>query len=129
MNEEILFNLLKKLIPDLSQTNQFSFRDAYSKKYDLSIELKCRTSNYKMILIEKIKYDRLIRLNAVRYINSMPSGIYSFNLKKIEEPIWFEKELPINTEFDNKNKIEKLKKVKTIGLLDLSLSDNITKLL
>jgi hypothetical protein len=129
MNEEILFNLIKKLIPDLSQTNQFSFRDAYSKKHDLSIELKCRYKNYQQLIIEKIKYDNLIRLNSVRYINSMPSGIYSFNLKKIEEPIWFEKELPVNTEFENKNKIEKLKKVKIIGLLDLSLSDNITKLL
>jgi len=129
MNEEILFNLIKKLIPDLSQTNQFSFRDAYSKKHHLSIELKCRYKNYQQLIIEKIKYDNLIRLNSVRYINSMPSGIYSFNLKKIEEPIWFEKELPVNTEFENKNKIEKLKKVKIIGLLDLSLSDNITKLL
>jgi hypothetical protein len=124
MNEEILFKLLKKIIPDLKTTTQYSFRDGYSHKYKLSLELKCRTKDYKEILIEKSKYDNLILCSNIRYINSMPSGIYSFNLKNIDEPLWFEKELPINTQFGNNKKI-----IKVVSLLDLSLANNITKLL
>ena len=124
MTEELLFNLLKKIIPDLVTTAEYSFRDAYSYKYKLSLELKCRTKNYKEILIEKIKYDKLILCSNIRYINSMPSGIYSFNLKEMDEPLWFEKELPINTQFGNNKKI-----IKIVSLLDISLANNITKLL
>lgn len=85
MNEEILFRLIKSVIPDLEKLDQFNYRDAYSKKYDLSIELKCRHKHYEDLLIEKIKWDKLIKHNRVRYINSTPIGIFSFDLKKIPD--------------------------------------------
>lgn len=125
MNEEELFNKLKeKLIPDLEKRNPKSYRDGYSPSHNLSVELKCRRSDYEHLIIEKMKWDKLIIEPNVRYVNSMPRGIYSFDLKNIPEPIWFDKMLPAQTDFDRKEKI-----TKKVGLLDVRLAKNITKLL
>lgn len=125
MNEEELFNKLKeKLIPDLEKRNPKSYRDGYSPSHNLSVELKCRRSNYEHLIIEKMKWDKLIIEPNVRYVNSMPRGIYSFDLKSIPEPNWFDKMLPAETDFDRKEKI-----TKKVGLLDVRLAKNITKLL
>jgi hypothetical protein len=124
MNEQTLFGLIKSVIPDLQSTDQYSYRDAYSPKYDLTIELKCRHKHYDFLLIEKIKYDKLIKHNRVRYINSTPIGIFSFDLKKIEEPTWYEYVLPKETEFYNRNKIPKI-----VGMLTISQAEDLTHLL
>lgn len=124
MNEEELFNKLKLIIPDLEKRNPLSYRDGYSPTFDLSIELKCRRSNYDSLIIEKMKWDMLMIHPNVRYINSMPRGIYSFNLKDIQEPIWFDKLLPAQTDFEIKDKI-----TKKVGLLDIKLSKDISRLL
>ena len=114
MNEQQLFEIIKRFIPDLQRTDQYNPKDAYSKYYDLSIELKCRDRHYNQLLIEKMKYDNLIKNNNVRYICSTPLGIYSFNLHKIDEPVWFEKLLPNTTEFKDNDNIYKL-----IGYIDI----------
>jgi hypothetical protein len=114
MNEAELFVIIKKYIPDLVATDKFNPKDAYSKHYDLSIELKCRNKHYNGLLIEKIKYDSLIKNKNVRYICSTPLAIYSFNLHKIKEPDWFVLSLPKTSEFDNRNNIDKL-----IGCLNI----------
>ena len=124
MTEKILFNKLKSIIPDLQNRHSLSYRDGYSPKYDLSIELKCRKEHYKLLLIEKIKWDKLIEHPNVRYINSTPIGIYSFNLKTIDAPEWFNKMLPAQTEFANKEMVNK-----KIGLLNIEQAKEITKLL
>jgi len=124
MTEETLFNLLKKLIPDLEKRNPMSYRDGYSPKYDLSIELKCREAHYNQLIIEKIKWDALFKEKNVRYINSTPKGIYSFDIKKIKEPEWFDKLLPASTHFDE----DKRKIKKKVGLLDIKLANEITHL-
>lgn len=124
MNEQQLFDLIKSVIPDLKSTDQYSYRDAYSPKYDLTIELKCRQKHYDFLLIEKIKYDKLIKHNRVRYINSTPIGIFSFDLKKIQEPTWYEYVLPKETEFYNRNKIPKI-----VGMLTISQAEDLTHLL
>ncbi len=121
MNEQTLFGLIKSVIPDLQSTDQYSYRDAYSPKYDLTIELKCRHKHYDFLLIEKIKYDKLIKHNRVRYINSTPIGIFSFDLKKIEEPTWYEYVLPKETEFYNRNKIPKI-----VGMLTISQAEDLS---
>lgn len=127
MNEQILFDLIKSVIPDLKRTNQYSYRDAYSPKYDLTIELKCRHKHYDFLLIERVKYLKLIKHNNVRYINSTPIGIFSFDLKKIEEPMWYEYELPKQTEFEERNKIPKI-----VGMLTIAqakeLSDRLGRI-
>ena len=124
MNENQLFDLIKSVIPDLKSTDQYSYRDAYSPKYDLTIELKCRQKHYDFLLIEKIKYDKLIKHNRVRYINSTPIGIFSFDLKKIQEPTWYEYVLPKETEFYNRNKIPKI-----VGMLTISQAEDLSHLL
>ena len=50
MTEEILFNKLKSIIPDLQNRHPLSYRDGYSPKYDLSIELKCKKRTLQIII-------------------------------------------------------------------------------
>ena len=122
--EEYLFYLVKKVIPDLKVTDKFSYKDAYSIIYDLVIEFKCRRKHYDKLLIEKIKWQNLITNHNVRYINSTPQGIYSFNLKIINEPIWYEHEMPKQTDFENNNFV-----LKKVGYLPIEQAVEITKLI
>jgi hypothetical protein len=124
MNEEILFNLIKSVIPDLQKTDQFSYRDGYSPKYDLTIELKCRHKHYNTLLIEKIKWDKLIKCNKVYYINSTPIGIFLFDLHKVKEPEFYSREMPHTTEFEDTKKIPKL-----VGMLFIEDAEDISHLL
>jgi hypothetical protein len=124
MNEEILFRLIKTRIPDLEKTSQFSYRDGYSKKYDLTIELKCRYTHYDTLLIEKIKYDKLIKHNRVLYINSTPIGIFSFDLIKLPEPIWYNQDMPKQTEFEDTYDIKKL-----VGYLSIYQATDLSHLM
>lgn len=122
MDELTLFNLLKdKLINDLEHTDKFCFYDAYSKKYNLIIELKCRNTHYQELIIEKVKWNRFINYNA-RYINSTPIGVYSFN-PKVLKPIWVTREMPLTT-FGDTQKTDK-----EIAFININLAKNITKLL
>lgn len=126
MNEEKLFNLLKtKLIPDLKQsTFQYSYTDAYSTKLNLTIELKCRNEDYDELLIEKDKYDKLMEADRCRYICSTPSGVYSFNLKKIRRPWWEFQLLPETTAFGRTQLVEK-----SVGYIPIKNGKNLTKVL
>ena len=124
MTEQILFNLIKSVITDLKPTDQFSYRDGYSPKYDLTIELKCRQKHYDTLLIEKMKWDKLVKHNRVRYINSTPIGIFSFDLKDIPEPMWMEWDMPKTTEFDMSQKVPKL-----VGMLFIQQAQDLSHLL
>jgi hypothetical protein len=122
LDETKLFNLLKNnLIPDLKQTDQFNAADATSNKYNLSIELKCRNEHYTTLLIEKKKYDKLILNSKCRYIVSTSLGIFSFNLKKIKEPVWYEQWLPNTYHFDKPELT-----LKEVGYLHINQAKNIT---
>lgn len=107
MIEQELFYIMKTIISDLEQTEQFSYYDCYSEQYNMHIELKCRKTHYEDLLIEKIKYDKLKKVKS-RYINSTPIGIYSFDIQKIDEPRWWKEFMPTTTEFTNHIKIEKI---------------------
>ena len=124
MNEEILFQLIKTIVKDLQKRNPFSYRDGYSPKYDLTIELKCRHKHYDDLLIEKMKWDKLVQHKNVRYINSTPIGIFSFNLHKIQKPIWNVRDMPMHTEFANTYDIKKI-----VGFLNIYDADNLSHLL
>jgi hypothetical protein len=122
MEEKQLFDLIKSnLIQDLEQTTQFNPTDATSKEYNLSIELKCRNEHYSTLLIERNKYNNLILHPKCRYIVSTPLGIFSFNLKKIKEPVWFEQWLPNTYHFHKPELI-----LKEVGYLHINQSKNIT---
>ena len=124
LNEQKLYDIIKNYIPDLTQTEEFDFSDAYSVFFNTKIELKCRRAHYNDLLIEKIKWDKLIECDNVRYINSTPIGVYSFDLKVIKEPSWLEREMPISTEFGNKSK-----SIKLVGFINISEAKNITLLI
>lgn len=121
MKEEELFNHLKEsLYPDLVKSpGIFDSYDCTSEKAAHYIELKCRQTHYETLLIEEMKYRKLITQAAERdlipfYINSTPLGIYSFDLMDIPEPIWYTQVMPMTTEFANKDKTYKL-----VGYLDI----------
>ena len=115
MREADLFEYLKsELYPDLVKSegiyDSFDCISAHAGHY---IELKCRHTHYPTLLIEEMKYRKLITQAAERdltpfYINSTPEGIYSFDLMDVAEPEWFTHRMPATTEFARNNKINKL---------------------
>jgi hypothetical protein len=115
MNEDDLFSYLKHfLYPDLVHSEGiYDAYDCISKQAGHYIELKCRATHYDTLLIEEMKYRKLITQAAERdlipfYINYTPEGLFSFDLMDVPEPVWFVHQMPATTEFDNENKIDKL---------------------
>ncbi len=120
-NEKQLFNLLKKrLIADLESTDLYNPKDAVSARYGAAFELKCRKKHYDYLILEKFKYEKLIKYDRARYIVSTPYGVYSFNLKTIK-PEWVDAMLPATTEFENSNWIKK-----KVCYLNISEAKNIS---
>lgn len=130
MRELDLFNIIKAThVQDLEKSDdQYSRFDCYSLKYNMDIELKCRNKHYDELLIEKDKYDALLKRSekfgtTPMYINSTPEGIYVFNLQKIAQPKWEDKGgLPTTSHFSDRRKI-----VKTVGFLPVYLANKITE--
>ena len=115
MREADLFEYLKsELYPDLVKSEGiYDSFDCISQQAGHYIELKCRHTHYPTLLIEEMKYRKLITQAAERdlipfYINSTPQGIYSFDLMEVPEPEWFTHRMPATTEFSRNNKIDKL---------------------
>ena len=81
--------LRKHYYPDLRLNgSQYSSYDAWSYEFRIQVELKCRASHYDELILERLKYDRLIRqadMNNLRpvYICSTPLGVWEFNLRTI----------------------------------------------
>lgn len=125
LNEQALYELLRdNLYEDLVRVSndEYSVNDCWSQEHGVYIELKCRRSHYDSLMLEKIKYDRLVtEANKIGmlplYICSTPEGIYEFNLDLI--PIKWEEmdNLPATTEFDNQERV-----TKTIAMLPLDLA-------
>lgn len=119
MREQGLFDYIKGAhFPDLQKSeNTYDHFDCTSAEKNLFIELKCRATHYPDLLIEQIKYRRLINEAGTLtpyYINSTPEGVYAFDLSRVPEPAWSEKWMPITTEFADTRKIMKL-----VGFLHL----------
>jgi hypothetical protein len=115
MNEELLFTFLREgFYSDLEKApGIYDAFDCISKQAGHYIELKCRHTHYPTLLIEEMKYRKLITQAAERdlipyYINSTPAGIFSFDLLDLPEPVWFNHQMPATTEFDRVQKVEKL---------------------
>ena len=115
MNEELLFTFLREsLYPDLTKSEGiFDAYDCISRQAGHYIELKCRATHYPTLLIEEMKYRKLITQAAERdlvpfYINSTPLGVFSFDLMDVPEPIWEVKYLPATTQFGRSGKVDKL---------------------
>lgn len=102
---ENYYNLL------VDTSKNFSKSDCYDIETKNRIELKCRATHYEKLIIEKPKYEYLIKESKKYgdvpiYINSTPKGIYLFNLNDLKLE-WFKKPLPKTTEFKNNNYISK----------------------
>jgi hypothetical protein len=115
MKEQDLFDFLKAdLYPDLVKSpGIFDAFDCISEQAGHYIELKCRLTHYPTLLIEEMKYRKLITQAAERdlvpfYINSTPLGVFSFDLMDIPEPEWVSHWMPATTEFSRSNKVSKL---------------------
>jgi hypothetical protein len=115
MKEVDLFNHLQEfLYPDLVKSEGiYDSFDCISQQAGHYIELKCRYTHYPTLLIEEMKYRKLITQAAERdlipfYINSTPEGIFSFDLMDVPEPEWVTGWMPATTDFTNKFKVTKL---------------------
>jgi hypothetical protein len=115
MKEIDLFNFLKEsLYPDLTKSEGiYDSFDCISEQAGHYIELKCRYTHYDTLLIEEMKYRKLITQAAERdlipfYINSTPKGVFSFDLMDVAEPEWSVGWMPATTEFARNHKMEKL---------------------
>ena len=115
MKEQDLFDYLKSsLYPDLEKApGIYDAFDCISTNAGHYIELKCRYTHYDTLLIEEMKYRKLITQAAERdlipfYINSTPKGVFSFDLMDVPEPEWVSHWMPATTEFARSNKISKL---------------------
>ena len=115
MVEQELFDYLRSsLYPDLEKSvGIYDSFDCVSQKAGHYIELKCRRTHYPTLLIEEMKYRKLITQAAERdlipfYINSTPEGIFSFDLMDLPEPEWVTHRMPATTDFSRNNKIDKL---------------------
>lgn len=115
MKELDLFNYLKSnLYPDLTKSEGiYDSFDCISEQAGHYIELKCRYTHYDTLLIEEMKYRKLITQAAERdlipfYINSTPKGVFSFDLMDVAEPEWSVGWMPATTEFARNHKMEKL---------------------
>lgn len=129
MKEKLLFNLIKNnFVPDLESTDEFNPTDGISKEKDLAIELKCRNTYYRFLLLEKKKYNKLIEHKNCRYINSIVNGenieIYSWNVKKLKNLNWHWRLMPNTTEFGNISWINK-----EVAFIDIKLAKNLTNVL
>jgi len=101
-------NYYKTLV---NSKNPISRWDCYDIETQNRIELKCRRKHYNTLILEKSKYDAIVKesdknLDIPIYINSTPEGIYLFNLNKIDIK-WFTKSLPASTEFKKRMWIKK----------------------
>lgn len=103
---------LKTLVPDLTPTSNGDRADAYSRSFQLIMELKCRRTHYDELVIEKAKYLYLTRKAALNgltafYICSTPKGVYEWNLTALNAPEWVFKGMPATTDFNRNNFIPK----------------------
>ena len=106
--EWLSINHYKSLV---NSKNPISRWDCYDIETQNRIELKCRRKHYSTLILEKSKYDALIKESAKNldipiYINSTPEGIYFFNLNKIEVK-WYFKSLPATAEFKKRICVKK----------------------
>ena len=105
MAEKHLFQKLKQnYLPNLiMSSSEFETHDCYSEnEYGYSptlyFELKCRDTHYDDLFIEKPKWESLMSKDGhAFYISETPNGCWIFNIKKLPEPMWYEKLLPDST--------------------------------
>lgn len=111
LKEADLYQLLQKYwidIIDNNLTNSNSIIDWYVPSIDTWIEGKCRPRHWDALLIERSKWNALMQKENAFYINSTPKGIFVFDIKQLDEPVWDFNKMAKSTYFEGSStKIEK----------------------
>jgi hypothetical protein len=110
LTEHQLFQLMRTRytgLIDLNQKDEKSLIDWYDVNEDIWMEAKCRNEHYNGMLIQKDKYDVLMKKENCYYVNSTPKGIFVFNLKEMEEPVWREQNMEQSQFFKSNGRISK----------------------
>jgi hypothetical protein len=114
VNDEFYGDLVKA-------KNPMSRWDCYSPHYSHRIEFKCRTKHYDTLLIEKGKYDAMLKeskkhLDIPMFIVSTPNGVYRFNLLKMDIAWEVNSKNPATTYFgDSRRRV-----TKEVGYMDIN---------
>ena len=111
LTEEKLFQLMASRytgLIDLNVENKQSPIDWYWPEGNIYMEGKCRKEHRLTLFIQKDKWDALRGKEKGWYVNSTPKGIYVWNVKEIEEPIWFKRSMQNSQEFENQSIVKKL---------------------
>jgi hypothetical protein len=110
---ELFEDLKNNLVSDLQEyRSQYSVCDCYSEELSCEIELKVRDTHYDTLIIEKQKFDSIIRMaqehnRRAIYINKTPKGVFAFDLGKIQSDRqlkWEVSQLPSTTYWNKKSK-------------------------
>ena len=102
-----------------SSGGDYAFYDCFSLEFRFYAELKTRSKHYQTLLIEKTKYERIVKIANLNrsdalYICSTPQGVWQFDVALLGID-WVEMpDLPVTSQFDNKDRV-----TKTVGLLPL----------
>lgn len=102
-----------------SSGGQYAFYDCYSLEFRFYAELKVRSAHYESLIIERSKYDRIVKIananrNDALYICSTPQGVWQFDVG-IMGIDWVEMpDLPVTSQFENQERV-----TKKVGLLPL----------
>ena len=111
LKEQDLFRLLQGYwtsLIDLNIDNPTSEIDWYVQDTNTFIEAKCRNKHWDLLLIERIKWNALVKKDNAYYINSTPKGIFVFDIKQLEEPVWDYNTMAKSTYFEGSGtKIQK----------------------
>ena len=108
LDEDKLFNLVQtywKDIIDLNIENKSSPVDWYVPSSNTYFEAKCRYIDERFLILEEKKYREIIKYPNITYINSSPSGIYIWELYKLEEPLFRNKYMEKSQQFAGKGEI------------------------
>ena len=129
MTEGDLFYKFKEAyLPNLKiAIDSYSVFDAICHEAQVVVEFKCRRAHYNEMLIEWPKYSALLNRAADRgyrpiYVCSTPLGVWAWDLTHIDLS-WFKKELPRQTDFNNKEIV-----TKTISYLDIEEGSYLNKI-
>lgn len=104
MDEQDTAELLKIIWKDLRRksNNIYEGTDYYSEGRNLDFELKNRKDGFQTYMIEKEKYDKLIKYENPYYICTGANGIYAFPVHQYTKEIgvnWITEMQPKNTMF------------------------------
>ena len=96
-----------------SSGGQYAFYDCYSLEFRFYAELKVRSTHYERLIIERAKYDRIVKIananrNDALYICSTPQGVWQFDVALMGGLNWVDMpDLPVTSQFGNTDRVTK----------------------